>query len=41
VRAYRDLVLDEAVELHQALRFWAERWERPVLSWLEAGPEGT
>ena len=40
VRALRDLCLDEAVELHLALRFWTERWERPVLSWLEAGPQG-
>jgi len=39
VRALRDLCLDEAVELHLALRFWTERWERPVLSWLEAGPQ--
>jgi len=38
IRALRDLALDEAVELHSALRFWTERWERPVLSWLEAGP---
>jgi len=40
IRALRDLALDEAVELHIALRFWTERWERPVLSWLEAGPRG-
>ena len=39
IRALRDLALDEAVELHNALRFWSERWERPLLSWLEAGPE--
>ncbi|GKY95578.1 hypothetical protein MPSEU_000519100 [Mayamaea pseudoterrestris] len=38
VRALRDLALDEAVELHNSLRFWSERWERPLLSWLEAGP---
>ena len=38
IRALRDLALEEAVELHEALRFWTERWERPVLSWLEAGP---
>lgn len=41
LRALRDLALDEAVELHWALRFWTERWERPLLSWLEAGPPGT
>lgn len=39
LRALRDLALDEAVDLHIALRFWTERWERPILSWLEAGPE--
>ena len=38
VRALRDIALDEAVELHAALRFWSERWERPLLSWMEAGP---
>jgi len=41
IRALRDLALDEAVELHASLRYWSERWERPVLSWLEAGPSGT
>ena len=41
IRALRDLVLDEAVELQMALRFWNDRWERPLLSWLEAGPLGT
>jgi glycosidase len=41
VRALRDVALDEGLELHAALRFWSERWERPLLSWLEAGPEGT
>jgi hypothetical protein len=40
LRAYRDIALDEAVELHSALRYWAYRWERPLLSWLEAGPIG-
>jgi hypothetical protein len=40
VRALRDIALEEAVELHGALQFWTERWERPVLSWLEAGPWG-
>jgi hypothetical protein len=38
VRALRDIALDEAVEFHAALRFWSERWEHPLLSWLEAGP---
>mmetsp|Transcript_57129 Transcript_57129/g.85088 ORF Transcript_57129/g.85088 Transcript_57129/m.85088 type:complete len:132 (-) Transcript_57129:28-423(-) len=33
-----DLALDEAVELHNSLRFWNERWERPLLGWIEAGP---
>ena len=41
VRAYRDIALDEAVLLHEALRYWSYRWERPLLSWLEAGPLGT
>ena len=40
IRAYRDIALDEAVLLHEALRFWSYRWERPLLSWLEAGPTG-
>lgn len=40
IRAVRDVALDEAVELHVALRYWSSRWERPVLSWLEAGPWG-
>eukprot|EP00934_Nitzschia_sp_Nitz4_P008138 Nitzschia sp. Nitz4//scaffold30_size153850//112537//115408//NITZ4_002790-RA/size153850-processed-gene-0.50-mRNA-1//-1//CDS//3329547300//8128//frame0 len=38
IRAFRDIALDEAVDLHQALRYWSYRWERPVLAWLEAGP---
>ena len=38
LRALRDIALEEAVELHSALHFWTERWERPVLSWLESGP---
>lgn len=38
LRAFRDIALDEAVELHSALRYWSYRWERPFLSWLEAGP---
>lgn len=40
IRALRDLALDEAVELQAALRYWNNRWERPLLSWLEAGPLG-
>jgi hypothetical protein len=40
LRAFRDVALDEAVELHEALRYWSYRWERPILSWLEAGPTG-
>lgn len=38
IRALRDLALDEAIELHDILQFWTSRWERPLLSWLEAGP---
>jgi len=38
LRAYRDLALDEATELHSALHHWTIRWERPFLGWLEAGP---
>ena len=41
IRALRDLALEEAVELQAALRYWNYRWERPLLSWLEAGPFGT
>jgi hypothetical protein len=41
IRALRDLALEEAVELQAALRYWNYRWERPLLSWLEAGPLGT
>jgi hypothetical protein len=41
IRAMRDVLCDEAVELQMALRFWTERWERPLFSWLEAGPRGT
>ena len=41
VRALRDIALDEAVEFHAALRYWSDRWEHPMLSWLEAGPTGT
>jgi hypothetical protein len=41
IRALRDLALEEAVELQSALRYWNYRWERPLLSWLEAGPFGS
>ena len=41
VRALRDIALEEAMELHSALRYWTERWENPFISWLEAGPWGT
>jgi hypothetical protein len=40
IRALRDIALEEAVELQVALRYWNYRWERPLLSWLEAGPFG-
>lgn len=40
LRALRDLALEEALELNTALRFWSNRWERPLLSWFEAGPLG-
>jgi hypothetical protein len=40
IRAMRDLLCDEAVELRTSLQFWTERWERPIYSWLEAGPHG-
>ena len=40
IRAWRDLALEEAVELNAALRFWSNRWEQPGLSFLEAGPQG-
>mmetsp|Transcript_10114 Transcript_10114/g.11641 ORF Transcript_10114/g.11641 Transcript_10114/m.11641 type:complete len:168 (+) Transcript_10114:299-802(+) len=32
LRALRDLELDEAVALHASLRYWSERWERPIYS---------
>ncbi|KAG7367549.1 ATP synthase regulation protein NCA2 [Nitzschia inconspicua] len=38
LRAYRDLALDEAVELHASLRYYSDRWERPFWSWFQAGP---
>jgi hypothetical protein len=37
VRAMRDMALNEALELHHALRFWTERLERPILFYLEFG----
>lgn len=40
VRALRDAELQEAVELHASLQYWTKRWDRPILSWLEAGPWG-
>ena len=40
IRAWRDLALEEAVELNSALRFWSLRWEHPGWSFLEAGPLG-
>lgn len=38
IRAMRDLALNEALELHHALRFWTARLERPLLYYLEFGP---
>lgn len=38
LRAMRDLALDEALELHNSLKYWSDRWERPVFSWFVAGP---
>mmetsp|Transcript_14324 Transcript_14324/g.21697 ORF Transcript_14324/g.21697 Transcript_14324/m.21697 type:complete len:833 (+) Transcript_14324:561-3059(+) len=38
IRALRDIALDEALELHQCLRFWTQRWERPSLYYLEFAP---
>lgn len=38
LRAYRDLTLDEATELHYALHHWTQRWADPLLARLEAGP---
>jgi hypothetical protein len=40
LRAFRDIALDEAVELHSALKYWSYRWEQPFWSFLEAGPTG-
>uniref|UniRef100_A0A7S3QA01 Uncharacterized protein n=2 Tax=Chaetoceros debilis TaxID=122233 RepID=A0A7S3QA01_9STRA len=39
IRAMRDMALDEAIELHDALKFWTERLERPILYYLEFGPK--
>ncbi len=39
IRAMRDMALSEALELHDALRFWTERFERPFLHYLEFGPK--
>ena len=38
VRAMRDMALNEALELHHALRFWTARLERPLLFYMESGP---
>lgn len=38
LRAMRDLALDEALALHNSLKYWSDRWERPVFSWFVAGP---
>jgi hypothetical protein len=40
LRTLRDITLEEAMELHESLRYWTERWKSPLLSWLEAGPWG-
>mmetsp|Transcript_8304 Transcript_8304/g.9110 ORF Transcript_8304/g.9110 Transcript_8304/m.9110 type:complete len:1177 (-) Transcript_8304:103-3633(-) len=39
IRALRDIALDEALELHQTLRFWTERREKPFLFYLEFAPK--
>lgn len=39
IRAMRDMALSEALQLHDALRFWTERFERPFLHYLEFGPQ--
>ena len=39
LRAMRDLALDEALALHNSLKYWSDRWERPVFSWFVAGPQ--
>ena len=38
LKAYRDIALDEAAELHDALHHWTVRWLHPLLAFLEAGP---
>lgn len=38
LRALRDLALDEALALHNSLKYWSDRWERPIFSWFVAGP---
>lgn len=38
IRAMRDMALSEALELHNSLRFWTERLERPLLYYIESGP---
>jgi hypothetical protein len=38
LKAYRDIALDEAAELHDALHHWTIRWLHPLLAFLEAGP---
>ena len=38
IRTMRNLVLDEAADLHHALKFWSSRYEQPFLSYVEAGP---
>lgn len=40
LRALRDLMVMEAIELRSSLQFWTERWERPMLSRIEASPSG-
>ncbi len=38
VRAMRDMALNEALELHHALRYWTKRLENPLLFHMEFGP---
>ena len=37
LRAWRNLLLEEAVELEEALRYWNTRSERPLLAYVETG----
>lgn len=37
LRAWRNLLLEEAVELEEALRYWNTRSERPLLAYVESG----